>query len=184
MLLACLDDDHCLIPHSTADCSIAQHSTQGDAVQILLWCSHNLTACMLAFYQSSQTNEDGLHWTAVCRDSEALQSFAQDAYQCSLAYGPQDVRTSLAYYNLAKVFQGMSEQDKMLACCDQVACLCSCGTCPILLRLHTSSATSYRYPWCSIVLFCDATQPILNSKNKLLGTLPFEGEGCQRHTFV
>jgi hypothetical protein len=55
-----------------------------------------------------------------CRDSEALQAFAQDAYQCSLAYGPLDVRTSLAYYNLAKVFQGMNEMDKSLMYCDQV----------------------------------------------------------------
>ena len=54
------------------------------------------------------------------RDSEALQAFAQDAYQCSLAYGPLDVRTSLAYYNLAKVFQGMNEMDKSLVYCDQV----------------------------------------------------------------
>lgn len=65
----------------------------------------------------------------LCRDNEALQAFAQDAYQCSLAYGPQDVRTSLAYYNLAKVFQGMQELDKTLVCCDQVhhclpACMC------------------------------------------------------------
>ena len=56
----------------------------------------------------------------LCRDNEALQAFAQDAYHCSLAYGPQDVRTSLAYYNLAKVFQGMQELDKTLVCCDQV----------------------------------------------------------------
>ena len=59
-------------------------------------------------------------WLDCCRDKEALQAFAQDAYQCSLAYGPLDVRTSLAYYNLAKVFQGMNELDQMLACCDQV----------------------------------------------------------------
>lgn len=68
------------------------------------------------------------HWTTtgncpcivIRRDSEALQAFAQDAYQCSLAYGPLDVRTSLAYYNLAKVFQGMNEMDKSLMYCDQV----------------------------------------------------------------
>lgn len=55
-----------------------------------------------------------------CRNEEALHSFAQDTYHCSLAYGPLDVRTSLAYYNLAKVFEGMDEADKTLACCDQV----------------------------------------------------------------
>lgn len=62
-----------------------------------------------------------LFWPMCCRDTEALQAFALDAYQCSLAYGPQDVRTSLAYYNLAKVFQGMNEPDKTLICCDQVS---------------------------------------------------------------
>lgn len=63
-----------------------------------------------------------------CRTDEALQAFAQDAYQCSLAYGPQDVRSSLAYYNLAKVFQGMQELEKTLACCDQVGhCLSLLG---------------------------------------------------------
>lgn len=63
-----------------------------------------------------------------CRTDEALEAFAQDAYHCSLAYGPQDVRSSLAYYNLAKVFQGMQELDKTLACCDQVGhCLSLLG---------------------------------------------------------
>lgn len=57
--------------------------------------------------------------SVLCRDNEALQAFAQDAYQCSLAYGPEDVRTSLGYYNLAKVFQGMGELDRTIACCDQ-----------------------------------------------------------------
>jgi hypothetical protein len=34
---------------------------------------------------------------------EALRAFAEDVYYCSLEYGPQDARTSLGYYNLAKV---------------------------------------------------------------------------------
>ena len=68
-----------------------------------------------------------------CRDSEALQAFAQDAYQCSLAYGPLDVRTSLAYYNLAKVFQGMNEMDKSLMYCDQV--------CMMLHIIYTEQST-------------------------------------------
>lgn len=72
------------------------------------------------------------------RDHDALQAFAQDAYQCSLAYGPQDVRTSLAYYNLAKVFQGMKEPDKSLACCDQVCALTL--ACPMVLSLSAMLA--------------------------------------------
>ena len=56
------------------------------------------------------------------RNEEALQAFAEDVYYCSLEYGPEDVRTSLGYYNLAKVFQGLGQLDKTLACGDQ-ACL-------------------------------------------------------------
>lgn len=29
---------------------------------------------------------------------------AEDVYYCSVEYGPEDVRTSLGYYNMAKVF--------------------------------------------------------------------------------
>lgn len=34
-----------------------------------------------------------------------MKSFAEDVYYSSIEYGPQDVRTSLGYFNLAKVFQ-------------------------------------------------------------------------------
>jgi hypothetical protein len=37
------------------------------------------------------------------RQAEALSAFAEDAYYCSLEYGPEDPRTSLGYYNLNKV---------------------------------------------------------------------------------
>ena len=42
----------------------------------------------------------------------AMKSFAEDVYFSSIEYGPEDVRTSLGYFNLAKVFQshgGMTE---------------------------------------------------------------------------
>lgn len=35
----------------------------------------------------------------------AMKSFAEDVYFSSIEYGPSDVRTSLGYFNLAKVFQ-------------------------------------------------------------------------------
>jgi hypothetical protein len=57
-----------------------------------------------------------------CRNDEALHAFAEDVYYCSLEYGPEDVRTSLGYYNLAKVFQGLGQLDKTLACGDQASC--------------------------------------------------------------
>ena len=55
-----------------------------------------------------------------CRHEEALQAFAEDVYYCSLEHGPEEVRTSLGYYNLAKVFQGAGSMDRALACTDQV----------------------------------------------------------------
>ena len=58
--------------------------------------------------------------THTCRHEEALQAFAEDVYYCSLEHGPEEVRTSLGYYNLAKVFQGAGSMDRALACTDQV----------------------------------------------------------------
>jgi hypothetical protein len=39
------------------------------------------------------------------KNKEAIQSFAEDIYYCSLEYGPRDVRTTLGYYNIAKIFE-------------------------------------------------------------------------------
>ena len=54
------------------------------------------------------------------KHSQALQSFAEDVYYCSLEYGTQDVRTSLGFYNLGKVFQSKGEMEKCGRCCEQV----------------------------------------------------------------
>uniref|UniRef100_A0A061SLH3 Flagellar associated protein n=1 Tax=Tetraselmis sp. GSL018 TaxID=582737 RepID=A0A061SLH3_9CHLO len=54
------------------------------------------------------------------RFQDALQAFAEDVYYCSLEYGPEDVRTSLGFYNLAKVFQSQGEMEKCLACNEHV----------------------------------------------------------------
>jgi len=40
------------------------------------------------------------------RQPEALSSFAEDVYYCSLEYGPEDPRTSLGFYNMGKVWKG------------------------------------------------------------------------------
>jgi len=54
------------------------------------------------------------------KHQEALQAFSEDVYHCALEYGPEDVRTSLGYYNLSKVFQGIGDVEKSLACNSQV----------------------------------------------------------------
>ena len=50
----------------------------------------------------------------------ALQSFAEDTYHCALEFGPQDMRTALGYYNIAKVFQDKGEMEKCLSCLNQL----------------------------------------------------------------
>ncbi|KAF6258416.1 subunit of axonemal inner dynein [Scenedesmus sp. NREL 46B-D3] len=45
----------------------------------------------------------GQLYASQSKAQEALRAFAEDVYCCSLEYGPQDARTSLGYYNLAKV---------------------------------------------------------------------------------
>ncbi|CAG9460908.1 unnamed protein product [Pedinophyceae sp. YPF-701] len=53
------------------------------------------------------------------RQREALQSFAEDVYNCSLAYGPSDIRTSLGFYNIGKALLALGEREKSLANHDQ-----------------------------------------------------------------
>ncbi|KAK3256017.1 hypothetical protein CYMTET_34817 [Cymbomonas tetramitiformis] len=54
------------------------------------------------------------------KHTEALQAFAEDVYYCAQEYGPEDVRTSLGYYNMSKVFQSQGALAKSLACNDMV----------------------------------------------------------------
>lgn len=49
------------------------------------------------------------------RYNKALEAFAQDIFCCSQEHGPLDVRTSLGYYNMGKVFEASAEQSKSLA---------------------------------------------------------------------
>mmetsp|Transcript_9467 Transcript_9467/g.25523 ORF Transcript_9467/g.25523 Transcript_9467/m.25523 type:complete len:385 (+) Transcript_9467:172-1326(+) len=67
------------------------------------------------------------------RQPEALSSFAEDVYYCSMEYGPEDPRTSLGYYNLGKVFQSASEVEKAKACNDQVVKIWTAALCQVVL---------------------------------------------------
>ena len=49
------------------------------------------------------------------RHDRALEAFATDVYCCAQEYGPLDVRTSLGYYNLGKVFQATEHGDESAA---------------------------------------------------------------------
>lgn len=54
------------------------------------------------------------------KTGDALAAFAEDVYYCALEYGPEDVRTSLGYYNLSKVFEADGDGAKALSCSDHV----------------------------------------------------------------
>lgn len=54
------------------------------------------------------------------RSNEALRAFAEDVYHCSMDSGPEDVRTSLGYYNLAKVYSNIDESTKSFELCCMV----------------------------------------------------------------
>lgn len=54
------------------------------------------------------------------KTADALAAFAEDVYYCALEYDPEDVRTSLGYYNLSKVFQADGGIEKALSCNDHV----------------------------------------------------------------
>ena len=49
------------------------------------------------------------------RYDKALESFAEDIFCCSQEYGPLDVRTSLGFYNMGKVFEAEGGQSAAIA---------------------------------------------------------------------
>ena len=51
---------------------------------------------------------------------DALQAFAEDVYHCACEYGPQDVRTSLGYYNLSKVLAEAANSAGAVSCSELV----------------------------------------------------------------
>lgn len=55
--------------------------------------------------QSQLNRLYGQLYTAKSQYDAALQAFAKDIYYSALEYGPNEIRTSLGYYNLGKVFQ-------------------------------------------------------------------------------
>ncbi|KAG2442496.1 hypothetical protein HXX76_002582 [Chlamydomonas incerta] len=69
------------------------------------------------------------------KHAEALHAFAEDVYYCSLEYGPEDVRTSLGYYNMGKVFQSSGELDKAASCNDQVVAIWATALNAVVLGL-------------------------------------------------
>uniref|UniRef100_A0A7S0VMQ9 Uncharacterized protein n=1 Tax=Polytomella parva TaxID=51329 RepID=A0A7S0VMQ9_9CHLO len=50
------------------------------------------------------------------KHTEALHAFAEDVYYCSQEHSPDDVRTSLGYYNLGKVFNLRGDRQRSAAC--------------------------------------------------------------------
>lgn len=65
--------------------------------------------------------------------AEALRSFAEDAYFCAMAYGPEDLRCSPCYFNLGKVFLAQGERVNALACNAKVLAIWLCTLCNVVL---------------------------------------------------
>ncbi|GLC38926.1 hypothetical protein PLESTB_000462100 [Pleodorina starrii] len=76
------------------------------------------------------------------KHAEALHAFAEDVYYCSLEYGPEDVRTSLGYYNMGKVFQSSGDMDKAASCNDQVVAIWAATLNAVVLGLTDPAAAS------------------------------------------
>ncbi|GBG63736.1 hypothetical protein CBR_g39279 [Chara braunii] len=73
--------------------------------------------------------------------NEAIKAFAEDVYFSSIEYGPQDVRTSLGFYNLSKVFEALNETEKSLACSSQVVEIWLQTLKPMFMHADSSLAT-------------------------------------------
>lgn len=65
----------------------------------------------------------GQMYTAQQAHEAALQAFAKDVYYCSLEHGASEVRTSLGYYNLGKIFQSMGRLERAMACFGEVVAI-------------------------------------------------------------
>ena len=61
---------------------------------------------------------DGLNRS---RTRFASQAFSEDILFSSKEYGPDDPRTSLGYFNMARIFFKTDRKQECLACCDKVA---------------------------------------------------------------
>lgn len=57
----------------------------------------------------------GQMYSLQSRYDKALESFAEDIFCCSQEYGPLDVRTSLGFYNMGKVFEAEGGQSAAIA---------------------------------------------------------------------
>ena len=73
---------------------------------------------------------------------EALKAFADDVYHCSLEYGAEDVRTSLGYYNLAKVFHVLGSAEESMACSGLVVRIWLSALLQLVLNVDGSIAES------------------------------------------
>ncbi|KAG1658769.1 hypothetical protein FOA52_001312 [Chlamydomonas sp. UWO 241] len=72
------------------------------------------------------------------RQRDALNAFAEDVYYCSLEHGPEDVRSSVGYYNMGRVFAATDDAMKATACNDMVAQVWHAALCRVVLGVAMS----------------------------------------------
>ena len=83
------------------------------------------------------------------KQNEALNAFAEDVYYCSLEYGPEDVRSSVGYYNMGKVFQNKEEVLKATACNDMVVKIWTTALCRVVLGIEQVRCAEHKFRGCT-----------------------------------
>jgi len=58
-------------------------------------------------------------------------------YYCSLEYGPEDVRSSVGYYNMGRVFSSMDDSGRATSCNDMVVKVWLGALCRVVLGVAT-----------------------------------------------
>ncbi|KAG2484101.1 hypothetical protein HYH03_017053 [Edaphochlamys debaryana] len=106
-----------------------------DFLALASWLAMKEPGLTTSIMKSQLSRLYGQLYAFQCKHAEALHAFAEDVYYCSLEYGPEDVRTSLGYYNLGKVFQSSGDLDKAASCNDQVVAIWAAALNAVVLGL-------------------------------------------------
>ncbi|KXZ56998.1 FAP146 protein [Gonium pectorale] len=107
-----------------------------DFLALASWLAMKEPGLTTSVMKSQLSRLYGQLYAFTSKHAEALAAFAEDVYYCSLEYGPEDVRTSLGYYNMGKVFQASGDLDKAASCNDQVVAIWAAALNAVVLGLQ------------------------------------------------
>lgn len=95
----------CTAPHPQANLGLRRAKQCEDFLSLASWLAMKEPGLTTSVMKSQLSRLYGQLYAFQSKHAEALHAFAEDVYYCALEYGPEDVRTSLGYYNMGKVFQ-------------------------------------------------------------------------------